>query len=41
MASFGMVTALTGESLGTIMKNDKHQKMVRGIMEEIYTISLE
>jgi 2-dehydropantoate 2-reductase len=39
MASFGMVTAVTGESLGTIMKNDKHQKMVRGIMEEIYAIA--
>ena len=39
IASFGMVTALTGETLGAIMKNDKHRNMVRGIMEEIYAIS--
>jgi 2-dehydropantoate 2-reductase len=39
IAAFGMVTALTGETLGAIMKNEKHRNMVRGIMEEIYAIS--
>ena len=39
IASFGMVTALTGETLGATMKNDKHRNMVRGIMEEIYAVS--
>ena len=39
IAASGMVTALTSEPLGTIMKNDKHQEMVRGIMEDIYAIS--
>ena len=39
IAAFGLVTALTHESIGTIMKNDEHQNMVRSILEEIYTIS--
>ena len=39
IAAFGMMTALTGETLGAIMKNEKHRNMVRGIMEEIYAIS--
>ena len=38
IAAFGLVTALTGESLGAMMENDEHRNMVRGIMEEIYAI---
>jgi 2-dehydropantoate 2-reductase len=32
IAAFGLVTALTGKSLGAVMENAEHRKMVQGIM---------
>ena len=39
IAAFGLVSAFTGRTLGAIMETDEHRNMVRGIMEEIYSIS--
>ena len=39
IAAFGLISAYTGTTLGTIMKTDEHRSMVQGIMEEIYAIS--
>jgi 2-dehydropantoate 2-reductase len=39
IAAFGLVTALYGEGLGTLMNNAAHRNLVRGIMSEIYGIS--
>ncbi|MGP8080568.1 MAG: ketopantoate reductase family protein [Dehalococcoidales bacterium] len=39
IAAFGLVTARYGEGLGTIMANQEHRKMARGIMEEINAIA--
>jgi ketopantoate reductase len=35
IAAFGLVTALYGEALGTVMKNAQHHNVVKGILEEI------
>jgi len=39
IAAFGLVTALYGESLGVMMENAEHLKMVEGIMAEICAIA--
>jgi 2-dehydropantoate 2-reductase len=39
IAAFGLVTALTGKSLGAVMENAEHRKMVQGIMAEICAIA--
>jgi 2-dehydropantoate 2-reductase len=39
IAAFGLVTALTGESLGTVLENIEHREIVKGIMAEICAIA--
>jgi 2-dehydropantoate 2-reductase len=39
IAAFGLVTALTGKSLGEVMENAEHRKTVEGIMAEICAIA--
>jgi 2-dehydropantoate 2-reductase len=39
IAAFGLVTGGYGESLGAVVKNEKHWYVVRSLMEEIYAIS--
>jgi 2-dehydropantoate 2-reductase len=39
IASFGLVTALTGLSLGAVMESAEFRPMVNGIMGEIYSIA--
>lgn len=39
IAAFGLVTAFYRESLGAVMDNAEHRKMVNGIMAEIHALA--
>ena len=41
IAAFGMVTALYRESLSAVMANTEHRNMMKGILQEIYAISMK
>ena len=39
ITAFGLVTALYSEALGAVMENAEHRNVVKGILEEIFTIA--